>query len=117
MATSWNIIIAQGSEYQVQVTVTSWPSSFPALSTATDWTLRLAQAGSTPFLTATTANYITLNVAKTVGTIKIPGTVTSAMPTGQALFDLEITFPGSPSVIKRIVSLGDALVNTYAGST
>ena len=114
MATTWNIIIAQGAEYQAAVTIDTWPATFPALNTATDWTLRFAQAQSAPFLTATTANYITLNGTKTVATIIIPATVTSTMPQGQAFYDLEITFPGPH--VKRIVSLGSVQINVYAGS-
>lgn len=115
MANTWNIIIDRNAEYQATVTVSTWPSTFPALATATNWTLRMAQAGSAPFLTATTSNYITLSSGNSVGTIKIPASVTNTLPCGQAFFDLEISFPGS--VVKRIVSLGSAQVNLYAGST
>lgn len=114
MATTWNIIFEQGAEFQAVVTVSDWPATYPALSTATDWRLRVAQAGEAAYLTATTANYITLNGSKTVATIKIPASITSAMPCGNALYDLDILFPSS--VVKRLISLGSAQVNIYAGS-
>lgn len=114
MATTWNIIFEQGAEFQAVVTVSDWPATYPALSTATDWRLRVAQAGEAAYLTATTANYITLNGAKTVATMKIPASITSAFPCGNALYDLDILFPSS--VVKRLISLGSAQVNIYAGS-
>jgi hypothetical protein len=114
MATTWNIIFEQGAEFQAQVTVSDWPATYPALSTASDWRLRIARAGETAFLTANTSNYITLNGAKTVGTIVIPSAITNALPCGNALYDLDILFPSS--VVKRLISLGSAQVNIYAGS-
>lgn len=114
MATTWNIVFEQGAEFQAQVTVTDWPATYPALSTATDWRLRVAQAGEAAYLTATTANYITLNGAKTVATFVIPSTITSAFPCGNALYDLDILFP--TTVVKRLISLGSVQVNIYAGS-
>lgn len=114
MTTTWNIIFEQGAEFQAQVTVTDWPATYPALSTATDWRLRVAQAGEAAYLTATTANYITLNGAKTVATFVIPSTITSAFPCGNALYDLDILFPST--VVKRLISLGSVQVNIYAGS-
>ena len=113
MATTWTINIQQGAEFQAQVTIADWPATYPALNTATDWRLTLAQPCETAFLVATTANYITLNVAKTVGTIKIPYTVTETMPLGTATYDLDIYFPGS--VRKRVISLNPVLVAGYAG--
>ena len=115
MATNWNIIINSGAEYQASVTIDTWPATFPALSTATGWQLTLAQPGQSAFLTATTSNYITLNGAKTVGTIVIPSTVTSTLPCGSAFYDLDILFTGN--VVKRVISLGLAQVNLKAGST
>lgn len=114
MTTTWNIIFEQGAEFQAQVTVSDWPATYPALATATDWRLRVAQAGEAAYLTANTANYITLNGAKTVGTIVIPSSITNAFPCGNALYDLDILFPSS--VVKRLISLGSAQVNIYAGS-
>jgi hypothetical protein len=114
MATTWNIIFEQGAEFQAQVTVSDWPATYPALATATDWRLRVARAGETAYLTANTSNYITLNGAKTVGTFVIPSAITSAFPCGNALYDLDILFPSS--VVKRLISLGSAQVNIYAGS-
>jgi hypothetical protein len=110
----WTPIFARGAEFEEVVTISAWPSSFPALNTATDWRFIVSQPDTAAFVTATTANYITLNVAKTVGTIKIPAAVTALFPLGHARFDLEIIFPGS--VVKRIFSLGSAQVNTYAGA-
>jgi hypothetical protein len=49
-----------------------------------------------------------------VGTIVIPSAITSAFPCGNALYDLDILFPSS--VVKRLISLGSAQVNIYAGS-
>ena len=114
MATTWNIIFEQGAEFQAQVTVSDWPATYPALATATDWRLRVAQAGEATYLTANTANYITLNGAKTVGTIVIPSAITNAFPCGNALYDLDILFP--TTVVKRLISLGSVQVNIYAGS-
>jgi len=114
MATTWNIVFEQGAEFQAVVTVSDWPSTYPALSTATDWRLRVAQAGEVAYLTATTANYITLNGAKTVATFVIPGSITNTFPCGNALYDLDILFP--TTVVKRLISLGSAQVNIYAGS-
>jgi hypothetical protein len=114
MTTTWNIIFEQGAEFQAQVTVSNWPATYPALSTATDWRLRVARAGETAYLTANTSNYITLNGAKTVGTFVIPSAITNAFPCGNALYDLDILFPSS--VVKRLISLGSAQVNIYAGS-
>lgn len=115
MNDQWTPIFAQGAEFQDVITISNWPSSFPALNTATDWRFVVSQPEAAAFVTATTANYITLNVAKTVGTIKIPASVTALFPLGHARFDLDILFPGS--VVKRIFSLGAAQVNTYAGAT
>lgn len=115
MNDQWTPIFAQGAEFEEVITIASWPASYPALATATDWRMTVSQPESTAFVTATTANYITLNVGKTVGTIKIPAAVTALFPLGHARFDLDILFPGS--VVKRIFSLGSAQVNTYAGAT
>jgi len=115
MNDQWTPIFAQGAEFEEVVTIASWPSSFPALSTATDWRMTISQPDDNSFVVATTANYITLNVSKTVATIKIPASVTAAFPLGHARFDLDILFPGS--VVKRIFSLGSAQVNTFAGAT
>ena len=112
---NWNPVFAQGAEFESVVTVSTWPATYPALSTASDWRLRVSLPGAAAFLTATTANYITLNVAKTEGTIKIPASVTAVFPLGNCRYDLDILFPGS--VVKRIVSLGSAQVDTYAGAT
>jgi hypothetical protein len=118
MDTVWNIIFQQGAEFQATVSVDNWPSNYPALSTATDWRLRVAQPGGTAFLTATTANYITLNGAKTSATIIVPQQITSGFPAGLGYYDLDIIFPGSPNnVIKRLISLGQVQTNIYAGST
>jgi hypothetical protein len=57
---------------------------------------------------------ITLNVAKTVGTIIVPAATTATMPLGSARYDLDIFFPSS--VTKRLISLGAAQVNTKAGA-
>jgi hypothetical protein len=114
MTTTWNIIFEQGAEFQAVVTVTDWPATYPALATATDWRLRVAQAGETAYLTANTANYITLNGAKTVATFVIPSAITNAFPCGNALYDLDILFP--TTVVKRLISLGSVQVNIYAGS-
>lgn len=115
MNTVWNIIFQQGAEFEATVTVSDWPANYPALSTASDWRLRVAQSCDSAYLTATTANYITLNVNKTVATIKIPQTVTAAFPSGSAYYDLDILFPGS--VVKRLISLGQVQTNIYAGAT
>lgn len=114
MNDQWTPIFARGAEFQETVTISAWPSSYPALATATDWRFIVSQPDTAAFVTATTANYITLNGAKTVGTIKIPAAATALFPLGHARFDLEIIFPGS--VVKRIFSLGSAQVNTYAGA-
>jgi len=114
MATTWTINFQQGAEFQAEVTVADWPASYPALSTATSWRLVCAQTCESPFLTATTSNYITLNVAKTIGTIVIPSSVTATMPLGTATYDLDILFPGS--VTKRLISLGQVQVASYAGA-
>jgi len=111
---NWNPVFARNAEFEGTVTVSSWPGTYPALSTATDWRLTVSLPDTAAFLTATTANYITLNVGKTVGTIKIPASVTSAFPLGHCRYDLDILFPGS--VVKRLISLGAAQVNTYAGA-
>lgn len=111
-STVWNIVFEQGAEFQASVTITAWPATYPALITATDWRLRIAKYGETPYVTATTANYITLNGSKDVATIIIPGSATTAFPCGSASYDLDILFPGS--VVKRMISLGNVQVN---GST
>jgi hypothetical protein len=111
----WNPVFAQGAEFESTVTVSSWPATYPALVNATDWRLTVSQPDTAAFLTATLANYITLNGSKTVGTIKIPAAITSTFPLGHCRLDLDILFPGS--VVKRIISLASAQVNTYAGAT
>jgi len=111
-STVWNIIFEQGAEFQATVTITGWPSGYPALNTATSWRLRVAQVGSSPYLTATTSNYITLDASKYVATIIIPGSVTNAFPCGSAVYDLDVLFPSN--VVKRLISLGAVQVN---GST
>jgi hypothetical protein len=111
----WNPVFAQNAEFESVVTIASWPATYPALATATDWRLTVSQPDAAAFVTATTANYITLNVAKTAGTIKIPASVTGAFPLGHCRLDLDILFPSS--VVKRVISLGSAQVNTYAGAT
>lgn len=118
MANEWNIIFEQGAEYQSTVTISSWPASYPALATATEWKLVVAQTNQVAFLTASSTGgspMITLNVAKTIATIKVPAATTLLMPLGAAKYDLEIVFPGS--VVKRIISLGTAKVVEYAGAT
>ena len=113
----WSIIFSRGGEYQETVTVGTWPSSYPALSTATEWRLTVSQPDTTSFLVASSIGaspMITLNVAKTVGTIIVPAATTATMPLGSARYDFEIFFPSS--VTKRLISLGAAQVNTKAGA-
>ena len=113
----WSIIFSRGGEYQETVSVGTWPSSYPALSTATEWRLTVSQPDTTSFLVASSIGaspMITLNVAKTVGTIIVPAATTATMPLGSARYDFEIFFPSS--VTKRLISLGAAQVNTKAGA-
>jgi hypothetical protein len=112
-STVWNIIFEQGAEFQATVTITGWPSNYPALNTASDWRLRVAKSGETPYLTATKSNYITVDGTGYVGTIKIPTAVTAAFPCGAAVYDLDILF-STNTVVKRLISLGAVQVN---GST
>ena len=117
MAEKWNVIFAQGAEFQDIVTVGVWPNTYPALNTATEWRLTVSQPDAAAFLVASSIGVspkITLNIAMTVATIKVPGSVTALMPLGSARYDLDIFFPGS--VNKRLISLGSALVITYAGA-
>lgn len=113
----WSIIFSRGGEYQETVSVGTWPSTYPALSTATEWRLTVSQPDTTSFLVASSIGaspMITLNVAKTVGTIIVPAATTATMPLGSARYDFEIFFPSS--VTKRLISLGAAQVNTKAGA-
>ena len=113
----WNIIFSQGAEYQETVSVGTWPNTYPALSTATEWRLTVSQPDTTSFLVASSIGaspMITLNVAKTTGTIIVLAATTATMPLGSARYDLDIFFPSS--VTKRLISLGAAQVNTKAGA-
>ena len=113
----WSIIFSRGGEYQETVSVGTWPNTYPALSTATEWRLTVSQPDTTSFLVASSIGaspMITLNVAKTVGTIIVPAATTATMPLGSARYDFEIFFPSS--VTKRLISLGAAQVNTKAGA-
>ena len=113
----WNIIFLRGGEYQETVSVGTWPSTYPALSTATEWRLTVSQPDTAGFLVASSIGaspMITLNGTKTVGTIIVPAATTATMPLGSARYDFEIFFPSS--VTKRLISLGAAQVNTYAGA-
>ena len=113
----WNIIFSRGGEYQETVTVGTWPNTYPALNTATEWRLTVSQPDVVGFLVASSIGaspMITLNVAKTVGTIIVPAATTATMPLGSARYDFEIFFPSS--VTKRLISLGAAQVNTKAGA-
>lgn len=117
MTDRWNIIFAQGGEFQDTVTVNTWPNTYPALNTATEWRLTLSQPNAAAFLVASSIGaspMITLNIAMTVATIKIPAATTATLPLGSARYDLDIFFPSS--VTKRLISLGAAQVNTYAGA-
>ena len=113
----WSIIFSRGGEYQETVSVGTWPSTYPALSTATEWRLTVSQPDTTSFLVASSIGaspMITLNVAMTVATIIVPAATTAVMPLGSARYDLDIFFPSS--VTKRLISLGAAQVNTKAGA-
>jgi hypothetical protein len=113
----WNIIFSRGGEYQETVSVGTWPSTYPALSTATEWRLTVSQPDTAGFLVASSIGaspMITLNVAMTVATIIVPAATTAVMPLGSARYDLDIFFPSS--VTKRLISLGAAQVNTKAGA-
>ena len=113
----WNIIFSKGGEYQETVSVGTWPNTYPALSTATEWRLTVSQPDTAGFLVASSIGaspMITLNVAKTTGTIIVPAATTATMPLGSARYDLDIFFPSS--VTKRLISLGAAQVNTKAGA-
>ena len=113
----WNIIFARGAEYQETVSVGTWPNTYPALNTATEWRLTVSQPDVAGFLVASSIGaspMITLNVAMTVATIKVPAATTAVMPLGSARYDLDIFFPSS--VTKRLISLGAAQVNTKAGA-
>ena len=113
----WNIIFSRGGEYQETVTVGTWPNTYPALNTATEWRLTVSQPDVIGFLVASSIGaspMITLNVAMTVGTIIVPAATTATMPLGSARYDLDIFFPSS--VTKRLISLGAAQVNTKAGA-
>lgn len=117
MAEKWNIILAKGGEFQDTVTVGTWPNTYPALNTATEWRLTLSQPDTAAFLVASSIGVspmITLNIAMTVATIKIPSATTATLPLGSARYDLDIFFPAS--ITKRLISLGAAQVNTYAGA-
>lgn len=118
MATDWNPIIAQGADYRATVEVAAWPSSYPALSTATSWEWVLSQPETAPFLTASSAGVspmITLNVAQTIGTIVVPYATTALFPLGQFRYDVDIIF--SATVRIRLISLGTGIVTTFSGST
>lgn len=113
----WNIIFSRGGEYQETVSVGTWPNTYPALNTATEWRLTVSQPDTASFLVASSIGaspMITLNVAKTIGTIIVPAATTATMPLGSARYDFEIFFPSS--VTKRLISLGAAQVNTKAGA-
>lgn len=113
----WNIIFSRGGEYQETVAVGTWPNTYPALNTATEWRLTVSQPDVAGFLVASSIGaspMITLNVAMTVATIKVPAATTATMPLGSARYDLDIFFPSS--VTKRLISLGAAQVNTKAGA-
>lgn len=113
----WNIIFSRGGEYQETVTVGTWPNTYPALNTATEWRLTVSQPDVVGFLVASSIGaspMITLNVAMTVATIIVPAATTATMPLGSARYDLDIFFPSS--VTKRLISLGAAQVNTKAGA-
>lgn len=113
-----NITVAQGAEYQTTITVSSWPLDYPALATATEWRITVAKPDEVAYFTASSLGgspTITLNVAKTVGTVKLPAATTLTFPLGAARYDFEIRFPSS--VVKRLISLGSWQVNTYAGAT
>lgn len=113
----WNIIFSRGGEYQETVTVGTWPNTYPALNTATEWRLTVSQPDVAGFLVASSIGaspMITLNVAMTVATIIVPAATTAVMPLGSARYDLDIFFPSS--VTKRLISLGAAQVNTKAGA-
>jgi hypothetical protein len=113
----WNIIFSRGGEYQETVTVGTWPGTYPALSTATEWRLTVSQPDTAGFLVASSIGaspMIVLNGTKTVGTIIVPAATTAAMPLGSARYDFDIFFPSS--VTKRLISLGAAQVNTKAGA-
>jgi predicted RNA polymerase sigma factor len=113
----WNIIFSKGAEYQETVSVGTWPNTYPALNTATEWRLTVSQPDVAGFLVASSIGaspMITLNVAMTVATIKVPAATTAVMPLGSARYDLDIFFPSS--VTKRLISLGAAQVNTKAGA-
>ena len=113
----WNIIFSRGGEYQETVTVGTWPNTYPALNTATEWRLTVSQPDVAGFLVASSIGaspMIVLNGAMTVGTIKVPAATTATMPLGSARYDLDIFFPSS--VTKRLISLGAAQVNTKAGA-
>ena len=113
----WNIVFAQNAEYQETVSVGTWPSTYPALSTATEWRLTMSKPDAAAFLTASSIGaspMITLNVGKTVGTIIVPVATTSLLPLGSARYDLDIFFPSS--ITKRLISLGYAQVITHAGA-
>lgn len=117
MTDRWHIIIAKGGEFQDTVTVGTWPNTYPALNTATEWRLTLSQPSAAAFLVASSIGaspMITLNVAMTVATIKIPAATSSTLPLGSARYDLDIFFPAS--VTKRLISLGAAQINTFAGA-
>lgn len=118
MQQTWNPIVAQGADYRATVEVTSWPSGYPALSTATSWEWVLSQPESAAFLTASSAGVspmITLNVGKTIGTIVVPYATTATFPLGQFRYDLDIVF--SATVRIRLISLGAGTVATFSGST
>ena len=113
----WNIIFSRGAEYQETVSVGTWPNTYPALNTATEWRLTVSQPDVVGFLVASSIGaspMITLNVAMTVATIKVPAATTATMPLGSGRYDLDIFFPSS--VTKRLISLGAAQVNTKAGA-
>ena len=113
----WNIIFSRGGEYQETVTVGTWPNTYPALNTATEWRLTVSQPDVVGFLVASSIGaspMITLNVAMTVAPIIVPAATTAVMPLGSARYDLDIFFPSS--VTKRLISLGAAQVNTKAGA-
>lgn len=111
MSDEYALVIPKGADFDVIIGIGAWPSGFPALNTATEWRLTLFTLDQASLLVVSSTGVspmITLNIAQTQGTVLIPAAATALLPTGAALYNLDIFFP---SAIKRILGLEPVQVN------
>jgi hypothetical protein len=106
MADKWTITIQVGSQFSQSITI----SGVADIATASEWRVTIGLPGTTPILTASTANgMIVAGTGANNKTLVIPAATTATLTPGNYRFDFDILWT-SPAKQIRYYPLGQCLV-------